>query len=279
MYLDAFIDSLNLNRETINGYKYDVKSFLTFIKNRNNNDNLSLVELVDIYAYVDYLKNKNSSRTIARKISAINKYFSFLERNNYIEKNIFYNFKFSYNPTSNLSRLTDRQISDLIEYSSSLKITHKLIIYLMLFNGLTANELRNIKIKDIYDNIIVINKDKENEKIVKINDALKSILSDFLRFNKRQYLLNGRNGNQISKRTIQDIVKKVLMAIGINEKGVSGGILKNTSIYMLKKYNGVGLEEIQKFLGYKTIAPAKKYMDDKFDNIDMNKNPYGKLYK
>ena len=148
----------------------------------------------------------------------------------------------------------------------------------MLFNGLTASEIRNIKIDNIYDDIIVINKDKENEKIVKINDALKSILSDFLNLSEQQYLLNGRNGKQISRRTIQDIVKKALLAIGINEKGASGGILKNTSVYMLKKYNDVGLEEIKQFLGYKTINPAKKYIDNNFDSIDMNKNPYYFLF-
>ena len=53
----------------------------------------------------------------------------------------------------------------------------------MLVNGLTVKEVQNIKTKDIFDNKIIINKNSENERIVKINDALRGILSRFLFLN------------------------------------------------------------------------------------------------
>jgi len=54
------------------------------------------------------------------------------------------NFKFSYNSTSNLTRLTDDQISDLIEYSHSLKITNKLIVLSKAENMLQYNVNLNL---------------------------------------------------------------------------------------------------------------------------------------
>ena len=289
--INEFLNTNNISKASIKGYLYDLNTFVLFMMKRNHINNLDNeadkdlflnLNSIDMYAYVDYLKKelKNSDKTIARKISAVKNFYKFLNKK-YGLNNEIVSFKFRYNNDSlNKDVLSNEQINDLIDYVKNIEPEkNQIIIFLMLFNGLTVKEVQNIKTEDIFDNNIIINKNSENERIVKINDALRAILSRFLFSNDQLYLLNSPSNPEkpISTRRIQEIVKNVLKRIGIEEKGISSNILRNTAVKMLKDYNNAGFNEIKSFLGLKTDKQVERYLKDKKEEIDMNKNPFSKF--
>jgi len=291
--IEEYIHNLNISENSKKGYLYDLNTFFLFIKDRNNysndlNDiNIELelfknINNIDMYAYVNHLKVKmeNSDKTIARKISAVKNLYKFLNKK-YSYTNEIVTFKFRYdNSKFNNEVLSKNKIKELIDYTKNNEtIKNQIIIFLMLFNGLTVKELQNIKKNDIYEDTIIINKNEENERIVKINDALRAILSDFLKSNDQLYLLTGRNNKPMTSRRIQEIVKSALSKIGVDKKGISTGILRNTSVSMIREYNNAGFTDIKKFLGIRTDRQVEKYLNNSknIDEIDMNKNPFSKF--
>lgn len=291
--IEEYLSDLNINENSKKGYLYDLNTFFLFIKERNSFDasshnlesELNLfkgLNNIDMYAYINYLKSSlsNSDKTIARKISAVKNLYKYLNKK-YSFNNEIITFKFKYDNTSfNNDVLSDKQIKELIEYTKNNEpLKNQIIIFLILFNGLTVKELKNIKIEDIYENSIVIDSNGENERIIKINDALRAILSDFLNSVDRLYLLNGRNNQPITERRIQEVVKNALSKIGINKKGISTGILRNTSVKMIKEHNSAGFTDIKNFLGIKTDKQVEKYLKDskELNELDMNKNPFSKF--
>ena len=291
--IEEYLSDLNINENSKKGYLYDLNTFFLFIKERNSFDESSHnleselnlfkgLNNIDMYAYIDYLKSSlsNSDKTIARKLSAVKNLYKYLNKK-YSFNNEIITFKFKYDNTSfNNEVLSDKQIKELIEYTKNNEpLKNQIIIFLILFNGLTVKELKNIKIKDIYENSIVIDSNGENERIIKINDALRAILSDFLNPVDQLYLLKGRNNQPITERRIQEVVKNALSKIGINKKGISTGILRNTSVKMIKEYNSAGFTDIKNFLGIKTDKQVEKYLKDsnELNELDMNKNPFSKF--
>ncbi|WP_294467585.1 tyrosine-type recombinase/integrase [uncultured Anaerofustis sp.] len=290
--IEEYLNDLNINENSKKGYLYDLNTFFLFIKERNsyNNSNdldkelnlFKIINNIDMYAYVNHLKSSlnNSEKTIARKISAVKNLYKYLNKKYSFSSEVV-TFKFKYDNTNfNNEVLNDKQIKDLIEYTKSHEpIKNQIIIFLILFNGLTVKELKNIKIKDIYENSILIDNNGENKRIVKINDALRAILSDFLKSVDQLYLLNGRNNKPITERRIQEVVKNALCNIGINKRGISTGILRNTSVKMIKEYNSAGFMDIKNFLGIKTDKQVEKYLKDskELNELDMNKNPFSKF--
>ncbi|WP_290770565.1 tyrosine-type recombinase/integrase [Anaerofustis sp.] len=289
--INEFLKNNNMSTSSNKGYAYDLNTFLSFMKKRNHIDNLDVkyekdfylsLNNIDMYAYVDYLRKElnNSDKTIARKISSIKNFYKFVN-NKFSSTNEIVSFKFRYDNSSLKNEtLNNEQIRDLIDYVKNIEPEkNQIIIFLMLFNGLTVKEVQNIKTGDIFDNNIIINKNSENERVIKINDALRAILSRFLFSNDQLYLLNSPSNPEkpISTRRIQEIVKNALKRIGIEEKGISSNILRNTSVKMLKEYNNAGFNEIKSFLGLKTDKQIERYLKDEKEEIDMNKNPFSKF--
>ena len=290
---EEFMTSLKIGEQSKTGYLYDLGSFYDFISSRFKKDSfsssakearfISTLSAADMYAYVNYLKKTRnlSDRTVARKISSLKKFLRFIDLKYCQVSNEVINFSFRYDNTGfDNEVLSNAQIKDLINYVNNYESDrNKIVIFLMLFNGITVKELVGIKNKDVMKKSIVINSGTEKQRIVKINDALRAILSRFKIANDQLYLINGPSNGQISPRRIQAIVKKALRAIGIDRKGISTGILRNTSVRMIREYNSADFADVKNFLGITTDAQVEKYFrkSEETDYVDMNRNPFSKF--
>ena len=290
---EEFMTSLKIGEQSKTGYLYDLGSFYDFISSRFKKDSfsssakearfISTLSAADMYAYVNYLKmTRNlSDRTVARKISSLKKFLRFIDLKYCQVSNEVINFSFRYDNTGfDNEVLSNAQIKDLINYVNNYESDrNKIVIFLMLFNGITVKELVGIKNGDVLKKSIVINSGTENQRIIKINDALRAILSRFKIADDQLYLINGPSNGQISPRRIQAIVKKALRAIGIDRKGISTGILRNTSVRMIREYNSADFADVKNFLGITTDAQVEKYFrkSEETDYVDMNRNPFSKF--
>ena len=271
--IKLFIESIQDNKspESISGYHYDLIHFERYLKKRTEiKENYELNNLfeeqkllknlnqADIIAYVRYLANikQNKKNTINRKISVLKKYFQYLYDNQIIEKDITRQLK-SYKVKKNESNvLSLNQCNFLLNsISGKNKPRDQLIILLFLLCGLNVNELITIEKSSIYDNYIIINEGSENLRKAYINDALRSILSVFLKDGcvlACKYLFSGKDGGHISKRTVQHIIKTHLIKTDFYQKGKTTELLRNTCFSLLSIYCELNITEIKNYLGYKT---------------------------
>ena len=291
--IEEFISQLNIAKASKEGYRYDLNSFFEFLSDRyhsfdSEDQNTALKRLagissVDMNAFVRYLeKNLNlSDKTIARKISSVKNFYRYLNRHHGLGNFEVPDFRYSYdNSGIDNSVLTDEQIRSLIKYvTENEPDRNQAIIFLMLFDGITVRELINIKNGDVLKESIIIDRGGKSQRTVKINDALRAILSRFKNADDQLYLINGPSNGPISKRRVQAVVKNALREIGIDKKGVSTGILRNTSVRMIREYNDADFTDVKNFLGISTDAQVKKHMEDirEISQLDMNRNPFSRM--
>ena len=134
------------------------------------------------------------------------------------------------------------------------KLRDQLIILIFLLCGLHVNELISIEKNSIHENYIMINKNTENSRKVYINDALKSILSVFLKHDHvstSKYLFTGKDGGHLSKRTVQHIIKTHLIRNDFYQEGKTTELLRHTCFSLLSKYCDLNIIEIKTYLDYK----------------------------
>lgn len=294
-----FLESLGdrYTQETLLGYRSDLKNFKSYIFKRleiSNDKKMDMqteLEMIkrlneaDIYAYITYLKNKKQNKqiTVNRKISVLKQYFKFLKTNHYIENNIVYDIKVNKVNAGDADILTVDECRTLLNnISGKNKLRDTLIIMLFLFCGSTVNELIHMKKTDIDRDKILIREHNGNQEYIAINEALKSILSDFLLDSSvftSEYLFNVEDKKHISKRTIHQLVVKHLKASNLYKKGKTTETLRKTGAALLMHYCEMDLFDLQRYMGHKNISSTRNLVKNQLlsDREQLNKNPLAKI--
>jgi site-specific recombinase XerD len=74
-----------------------------------------------------------------------------------------------------------------------------------------------------------------------------------------QALFISRNGGRLTRRAIQNVVKKHIVAAGINPESLSTHKLRHTSATLMYKYGRVDIRSLQQLLGHESIATTELY--------------------
>lgn len=252
------------SKNTISSYQADLDDLDTFL---NIIDKVSnQVDSFDLEEFKGYLHSKGLAKTtINRKISATKTYYDYLSRKGII----------THNPTENLDGLkvknsrpdylTIAEANKLIRategQSEPFKSRDRLILLLFVTTGLRREELRSIQIKDIgSDNMLRVLGKGDKERYVGLNKDVRKSLNDYLkvRDSNSDYLFISRNGNQISKRALYDIVKKYVKKAKLEYKNISPHTLRHTAgtiIYGITK----DIRAVQKQLGHSNINTTEIY--------------------
>ncbi|MFA0816044.1 MAG: tyrosine-type recombinase/integrase [Anaerofustis sp.] len=282
--VDLYLKSIQhtVSYETIKGYAADLASFNGFLKKRfhlsdlelDSNENKFLTEITeaDLYAYINYIQNEygNGSHALNRKISVLRGYFKYLTRERILMRN----------PAGSIESVKVHKALDYIpnieecnELIASIKGKNakrdKLLIGLILICGLKVSELTAIETTDVNlsQNCMGIREDSDCIRYVYYNDALKSILSDFLKTDQYLYLFESDEKKSISKRTVHQIVVKYLSSSGMYQKGTTTESLRKTCKTFLKKYCKMDSLQIEKYLGRKLdqdtelVSPSRELLN------------------
>ncbi len=298
-YLNSFLDYtitiLNKSPNTIKEYNYDLVMFLKFIKIRFNLtketdfsniiikdislDTIKKIKLDDIHAFLSYLTTTYHSKatTRARKASSIRVFFNYLSaKTNLIEVNPAQNLE-----TPKLDKRLPKYLS-LEDSKKLLSITANednrnykrdyAIITLFLNCGMRLAELVGININDIdfsENRMTVIGKGNK-ERAVYLNKACVSAIKDYLtvrpkegirtdKQNSKNALFLSERKERISRRTVQYIVDKELMAAGLDTKKYSTHKLRHTAATLMYQYGNVDIRALQEVLGHESISTTEIY--------------------
>lgn len=277
-HIENFLKFIRIQRgdspHTIRAYRRDLIEFFEFAKTKPE-----LVEPIAIRGFIsESILKGNSKTTVARKLSTIRSFFSYLYSEGIIK----------INPARTVSSpkikrklpnfLTVDDAFKLVESPSEDKFTiqrDKAILELLYSGGIRVSELCNLNLDDIdlKSGLIKVKGKGKKERIVPIGQKAKEALKKYLairhllRIKKKlqaeesPLFINNR-GKRISDRQVRRIVKKYASLVGIQDK-IGPHTLRHTfASHLLME--GADLRVIQELLGHSSLSTTQIYT-----NIDL----------
>ncbi len=262
-----------VSTNTFFSYKRDINQFIEFLE--KNNIFLEKLTGDELKQFVHHLYGlKLSARSIARKISTLKTFFSYLSSHFDIKNNT----KELHIPKIEKrlpTYLTQEEITRILVYSekdrSPLGIRNSMMIYLLYGSGMRVSELVGIKISDIHfdTRFISIEGKGGKQRMIPLPQSVMTLLNNYIQmqtstistFTKNSVYLfpiyYGKKVKPISRQSCWVILKKICENTGI-KRAISPHQLRHSfATHMLEK--GVDLRSLQVLLGHEEITTVEVY--------------------
>ncbi len=284
------------SKKTIAEYYLDLRMFLRFIiliKNelpyntdfetisiRNVDANLlRQVTVNDVYDFLSYLANDRvkhpdalSKETgigpaaRARKLSSIKSFYKYLTvRTKQLEFNPVKDLEYPKLRKSLPRYLTLSQSQRLLEAVEGPNAQRDFAILMIFLScGIRISELVGLNLSDVYDDRIRVVGKGNKERIVYLGAACKRAIDDYLPLRKEQVLTDNRalfgsrDHNRISVSAVHRLVKKHLLAAGLDASQFSAHKLRHTAATMMLS-GGVDVKTVQEVLGHENLNTTQIY--------------------
>ena len=247
--LNDFKKSLkNKSENTIYNYCLDIKQFLTWLNDKNIND-----ELVE--EYKNQLMENYQIKTVNRKCNSLNAYLQFKDIKHHVKSEKIQE------QTLIDDMITNSDISRMLRQVKKADDKRAEALILGLFyTGARVSELLQIKVKDINkDEIMIKGKGSKYRKILipkKLNIALKDY-ANTQRLNTSEYLFTGERG-AITRNTVLTILKRYAGLSRMKKDKVSPHAIRHLYTKNLVD-GGVSYSAIKQLLGHE-LTVTDTYM-------------------
>ena len=259
-YLEAFLEYLLINKavskNTYDAYKRDLIQFEEFL-----NRPIIEAQSKDVIAFLSQIDNK---RSLNRKLSAINSFFDFAYKRDYVNEK--FKIKQAKIPKTLPKFLDKEAILNAISHinyndSSWFELRDKALILFLYATGLRISEALNVKIRDIEDGWVKVEMAKgEKQRMVPIADVALNAIKEYLQ--KRpcgsEYLFVNKNCNKLSRISAFNITKKYL--------NVSPHVLRHSFATALV-LGGADLRVVQELLGHASLNTTQIYTHIQKENL------------
>jgi integrase/recombinase XerD len=275
-YISEYLSYLKLEKSlsenSIEAYKRDIKTLLSYLELKKLNISPAQVELTHLRQFIGWVNDLGmSARTQARVISGIKSFFKFL----LIDE------KINSDPTALLEApkigrklpeiLSVKEIDDLIDAIDLSKPEghrNKAIIETLYSCGLRVSELINLRLTDLFFDqgfIKVIGKGNK-ERLVPVSDkAIKEIeiyvsqYRNHIQIDRQSenILFLNRRGKKLTRVMIFTIIKTLAKTIGL-KKNISPHTFRHSFASHLID-GGADLRAIQEMLGHESIITTEIY--------------------
>ena len=304
------------SKKTVDEYLLDLRTFFRYLiakEHAIDPDSDEFCEISIMNVDVDYIKDitqekiydfllytgnvrKNMWASKARKLSAIKGLFKFMTvKRGYLEENPAANIeapKRKKTLPKFLSLAESKMLLDTVrnDTESKTRLRDLCIITLFLNCGMRLNELVGINITDLdreLNHVRVLGKGNK-ERIIYLNDACKTVLTDYL----VNYRLIERNRNvgdkalflsnrdkRISDKMVQAMVYKYLDLSGLGSKHYSVHKLRHTAATLMYQSGNVDIRVLKDILGHEQLNTTQIYthVSDKNMMNAMAQNPLAEI--
>ena len=244
----------------------------------------------DVFDFLSYLANDRDngieSAARARKLSAIKSFYKYLTvRTKLLTENPVADLEYPKLRKSLPKYLSMEQSAALLSAVSGPNEKRDYAILMLFLNcGIRRSELVGLNITDVYeDRIRVIGKGNK-ERIVYFGAACRKAIDAYLvERNKKvlsdnRALFGSRDGNRISVTAVHRLVKKHMLAAGLDATQYSAHKLRHTAATMMLS-GGVDVKTVQEVLGHENLNTTQIYMH--IENTELKiaseANPLSKL--
>ncbi|MEA4902945.1 tyrosine-type recombinase/integrase [Desulfitobacterium sp.] len=247
---------------------------------------LERIQHTDIEAYLSWARTyrKNGVRALARKQAAIRSLYHYLLKEDLILKDVTLKLDAIQVNQKLPKALEPEQIADLtdilesgigmskgqLKYHNYTEKRDFAIFLTFIGTGLRLSELCSLKLQNIDFNkgcFYVIRKGNKETQIY-FNHEVSDALMDYIKSERLRYAINepdalflSMQGNEISKRAVQNLIKKylnVLQSFGYNTEGFSAHKLRSTfATLLLRETNNLAI--VQDALGHSDPRTTRIY--------------------
>ena len=293
LFLSDYLTYLDVIRgkakRTVNEYYNDICLFLRWLHCKNlkrpeadcgetdiSEITVSEMEAVTVsvlYDYIKYLRDfrGNTPRSVSRRLSAVRSLFKYLTKTKGMLR---------VDPCQNLElpavkkalprfltlEESQRMLQSAEEIPSNDTLRDYCIVTLFLNCGFRLAELVGMNVGDVdfYDRKIRVLGKGSKERIVYLNDACLSALHDYISSRENppeepRALFLSRNHRRISRRRVQQIIEKMLVASGLGGRGLSTHKLRHTAATLMYQHGHVDTLTLRDILGHQSIATTEIY--------------------
>lgn len=304
------------SQRTISEYYLDLRMFLRFIKLMRNDmpihtslEDIDIKDVdlpfireitsSDVFDFLSYLANDRAIRpdspfteygiessARARKLSAIKSFFKYLTiRTKQLTENPVADLEYPKLRKSLPKYLTLSQSAALLKAVNGPNEKRDYAILMLFLNcGIRRSELVGLNITDVYeDRIRVIGKGNK-ERVVYFGAACRKAIDAYMvERNKKvltdnRALFGSRDGNRISVTAVHRLVKKHMLAAGLDATQFSAHKLRHTAATMMLS-GGVDVKTVQEVLGHENLNTTQIYthIENTELKIAAEANPLSKL--
>ncbi|ASG67219.1 tyrosine recombinase XerD [Francisella halioticida] len=269
--VDAFLDNLwlehGLSQNTISSYRTDLK----FLQNYFSKVDLVSLDFEQLYAFISYRsKNGYSSRSNARMISTLRKFYAWLVRTGHTQNN----------PTAKLimpklakslpKDMTESDIETLLQapdLTQDIGIRDRAMLELMYATGLRVSELVGLDVESVDVNIGVIQVlgKGSKERIVPMGEYALEFLQKYLtesRSNlaksfKEKAIFISQHSKRMTRQSFWHRIKNYALTAGISTE-ISPHTLRHAFATHLLNH-GADLRSVQLLLGHSSVSTTTIY--------------------
>lgn len=283
--------------KTIAEYYLDLRMFLRFIKLMKNDmpydtdldtipfkdcdiDFIRSITSSEIYDYLTYLANDRvkfpdtaseqagiGAAARARKLSAIKSFYKYLTtRTKQLEENLVADMEYPKLRRSLPKFLTVEQSVKLLRaVDGPFARRDYAILYLFLNCGLRISELANLNLTDVSEDRVRVLGKGNKERFVYMGDGCRQAVEDYILLERNtdgmkdpRPLFISRDHNRISTSAVHRMVKKHLLAAGIDPSQYSAHKLRHTAATLMLQ-GGVDVRTVQEVLGHENLNTTQIY--------------------
>lgn len=282
--------------QTIREYYLDLRMFLRFMVLMKNempystdletipikNVDAAFMESIttsDVFDFLSYLSNDRvkfedspsaetgiGAAARVRKLSSIKSFYKYLTvRTKQISNNPVQDLEFPKIRKSLPKYLTLDECSRLLQAVKGSNAKRDFAILMLFLNcGIRRAELVGLNLTDVYDDRIRVLGKGNKERIVYMGSSCKKAIDDYLVERKQivltdnRALFGSRDKNRISVTAVHRLVKKHMLAAGLDASQLSAHKLRHTAATLMLS-NGVDVKTVQEVLGHENLNTTQIY--------------------
>ena len=291
---------------TIDEYFLDLRSFFRYIKQKKDliskdvpfdsimidDVDVSLVHsitLSDVYDFMSFLSQDRSltATSRARKVATIRSFYKYLTNKAKLLRE---------NPVQDLdSPRLRKSLPRYLNLDESIELLDSVagknssrdycILTLFLNCGLRISELVGLNVTDVRgDQLRVLGKGNK-ERMLYLNEACQQALQDWITersmltlVDQKALFVTLQNRRRISRAAVHKLVKKHLLAAGLDSSQYSAHKLRHTAATLMLQ-NGVDVRTLQEVLGHDNLNTTQIYTHVDSDDLRTaaRANPLGRV--
>lgn len=255
----------SLSPHTVSAYQRDLTNLSNFYADKDLTD-LTENQLEDYMA--DALRDL-SPRTVARHISAIKQFYSFLRREKIIEANpaeLVEAPKWQRGLPKVLTQEEINRLFDVAYLDQSIKGIRLCVMLEILYaSGLRVSELITLK-KSCVNNynqypVLLIKGKGDKERLVPLHEKAYQQIKAYLPYVPKttEYLFVARGNKPMTRMRVFQLIKALAIKAGIDPTKISPHIIRHAfATHMLK--NGADLMLLKEILGHAHLSTSEIYL-------------------
>ena len=299
--IQAFLHYLKFEKRypanTIVAYRTDLVQFYEFLGDEKKGIGLQDIKLAEISgayirSWLAALKaDKQTARTINRKISSLKSFFKYHLREEALEKTPMASIIAPRMPRRLPHYVEQKDIGTLfnhVEFPDSWKgRTDRLLLAIFYNTGMRLSELVNLRENQVSlsasgakNSIKVLGKGNK-ERVIPVGPELAATIKEYMRDKKKElekpdarYLLVGEKGKKLYMKYVYRVVKQYLSDVTTIDKK-SPHVLRHTFATHLTN-NGADLNAVKELLGHASLAATQVYTHNSIEKL---KNVHRKAHK